>query len=139
MRHFPIRLFLVAFSLCATGSLSAQQTAMLQQGANGARPGKALDRANLDTTCAACTDFYTFANGGWLKRSAIPAAYPEWSAFFELHDKNEAVVHDVIEAAAKDAHAGKASACSNVYKIGAYYDACMDTVAIQKLGTKLIE
>jgi hypothetical protein len=24
----------------------------------------AIERANLDTTCAACTDFYTFANGG---------------------------------------------------------------------------
>ncbi|HEV8496538.1 MAG TPA: M13 family metallopeptidase [Gemmatimonadaceae bacterium] len=139
MRHLPIRLFLAALSLCATGSLSAQQAAMLQQGAISGKPGKALDRINLDTTCAACTDFYTFANGGWLKRSTIPAAYPEWSAFFELHDKNEAVVHDVIEASAKEAREGKAAPGSNVYKIGAYYDACMDTVAIEKLGTKPIE
>jgi len=48
-------------------------------------------------------------------------------------------VHDVIEASAKEAREGKASPGSNVYKIGAYYDACMDTVAIEKLGTKPIE
>src|SRR5437868_1738013 len=106
MRHIPTRFVLATIALFATASLSAQQTAMLQQGANGVKSGKAIDRVNLDTTCAACTDFYTFANGGWLKRSSIPAAYPEWSAFFELHDKNEAVVHDVIEASAKEAREG---------------------------------
>ena len=28
-----------------------------------------FDRANLDTTCAPCEDFYQFANGAWLKRA----------------------------------------------------------------------
>jgi putative endopeptidase len=129
---------LAGLALFATASLFAQQPTSRPQG-NMTATGKAIDRANLDTTCAACTDFYTFANGGWLKRNAIPPAYPEWSAFFELHDKNEAVVHDVIEASAADARAGKAAPGSNVYKIGAYYDACMDTVAIDKIGTKPIE
>jgi putative endopeptidase len=134
MRHSSIRL-LVVVAFCTAGAASAQQPTTRQQGATA----KALDRANLDTTCAACADFYTFANGGWLKHNTIPAAYAEWSAFYELHDKNEAVVHDVIEAAAKDARAGKAAPGSNVYKIGAYYDACMDTLTIEKLGTTPIQ
>ncbi|HVX41580.1 MAG TPA: M13 family metallopeptidase [Gemmatimonadaceae bacterium] len=134
MRHL-FRAFSLAGALVATsGLVSAQQPAPAQQGT--AR--KAIDPANLDTTCAACTDFYTFANGGWLKRNTIPAAYSEWSAFYELHDQNEAVVHDIIVAAANDLHAGKAAPGSNRFKIGAYYDACMDTVAIEKLGTQPI-
>src|SRR5215212_11807630 len=102
MRHSVNRFILAGYALCAAGLLTAQQPAGKQQGAMRTA-NKAIDRVNLDTTCVACGDFYSYANGGWLKKSAIPAAYPEWSAFYELPDKNEAVVHDVIEASAKEA------------------------------------
>ena len=61
---------------------------------------RGLDPANLDTTCAPCADFNQFANGGWLKRSTIPAAYSRWGSFNELADKNEAVLRQIVEAAA---------------------------------------
>src|SRR2546423_76667 len=35
-----------------------------------------LDPANLDTSCAPCQDFYRFANGGVLTRTALPPADP---------------------------------------------------------------
>ena len=57
---------------------------------------KPLDRANLDTTCRACDDFYQFANGGWLKRATIPAAYPEYGPFQQLSDQNEAVLPAIL-------------------------------------------
>ena len=57
------------------GALAARAAA--QQAAQQAAPqAKPLDRANLDTTCAPCADFYRYANGGWIRRASIPAAYP---------------------------------------------------------------
>jgi putative endopeptidase len=127
---------MAALALCAAGTLAPLSA---QQAKKAAPANHALDRANLDTTCAACSDFYTFANGTWLKKNTIPAAYPEWGAFYELNDKNEAVVHDLIAKPAKDVRSGKAKPGTNSYKIGAYFDACMDTVRMETLGTKPIE
>jgi putative endopeptidase len=129
MRHVSTRLAAAALALCASTAVSAQSTT----------PRKAIDRANLDTTCAACSDFFTFANGGWLKRNTIPAAYSSWGSFNELQDKNELVIRDVIDAAVKAVHAGSARPSSNVFKIGAYYESCVDTLAIDALGTKPID
>jgi putative endopeptidase len=93
-----------------------------------------LDRANLDTTCSACDDFYEFANGGWLSRAKIPAAYPEFGAFQELYDRNEATLHDILETSAKNVKSGQAKPGTGEWKVGAYYATCMDTAAIERRG-----
>jgi putative endopeptidase len=49
------------------------------------------------------------------------------------------IVHDIVEALAQDVRSGKATPGTNAYKVGAYYDACMDTLTIEALGTKPIE
>ena len=129
MKHS--RVSIAAFvALAWAGGLLAQRSVTANH---------AIDRVNLDTTCAPCSDFYTFANGGWLKRNTIPAAYGSWGSFNELQDKNEAVVHDVIDASVASMRKGGAPVGSNVYKVGAYYDACVDTLAIEALGTKPID
>ena len=99
----------------------------------------ALSLANLDTTCAACTDFYQFANGGWLKHTKIPAAYPSYGGFEEVYDRNNDVLHDILEKAAADAKAGTLKARSSTWKVGTYYGACMDTATIEKLGASPIK
>jgi putative endopeptidase len=93
--------------------------------------GRGIDPANLDTTCAACANFFQFANGGWLKRTTVPAAYASWGSFNELGDRNEAVLRRIIEAAAAKP---AAPAGSNDQKIGAYYRACMDSAAAERAG-----
>jgi putative endopeptidase len=94
----------------------------------------ALDRANLDTTCAACKDFFQFANGGWLKRTTIPAAYSSFGSFRELADRNEAQLHKILDIDAAAANAGKGTPTDAGWKVGAFYASCLDSTAIDKLG-----
>jgi putative endopeptidase len=96
--------------------------------AQSATPTHGLDRANIDTTCAACADFYEYANGGWLKRTEIPAAYSSFGTFREVADRGDVVLRSVLEDAAK----GSNDHATN--EAGIYYATCMDTVAIEKQG-----
>src|SRR5688572_32233826 len=56
---------------------------------------KPFDKTALDTTCAPCKDFFQFANGGWIARTEIPAAYASWGSFSELDDRNKTVLRAV--------------------------------------------
>src|SRR4051794_40202268 len=76
--------FLATLALCAATPALAQRTT---------RP---LDRANLDTTCAACSDFYKFANGNWLKHNTIPPDKTSLGSFGMLSDKNQEVVQRIV-------------------------------------------
>jgi len=114
----------LALSLLFAGSIRAQ--APLQT--------VPVDRANLDTTCAACDDFYEFANGGWLKRAKIPGDYPTYGAFDQLFDQNQAVLRNVLDTAVLRVKSGEYKPGTGQWKVGAFYQTCMDTVAIERLG-----
>jgi putative endopeptidase len=115
---------LVLAVLVAFGSTAA--------GAQSPAISRAIDRANMDTTCTACQDFYEYANGGWQSRATIPAAYAVWGSFQQLSDKNEAVVHEILDDAAKRAPTAKPG--SNLWKVGTFYGACMDSARVETLG-----
>ncbi|MDQ6828704.1 MAG: M13 family metallopeptidase, partial [Gemmatimonadota bacterium] len=100
---------------------------------------KPIDRVNLDTTCAACADFYSFANGGWSKRTQIPAAYSSFGSFTEVSDRNEALIKQVLDEDAAAVKSGKAKAGTNEWKVGTFYDACMDSTAIESAGIKPLQ
>ena len=93
--------------------------------------GHGYDRASLDPNTAACTDFYQYANGGWMAANPIPAAYPSWGVANMLVEKNRDVLHEILEAAAKNATAKKGS---NEQKVGDYYATCMDEAKIEAAG-----
>ncbi|HEY2476229.1 MAG TPA: M13 family metallopeptidase, partial [Candidatus Cybelea sp.] len=94
-----------------------------------------IDVANLDRSCKPCDDFFQFVNGGWIAKNPIPAAYPSWGNFNLLRDRNEAVLRQVAEAAAKS---GAASG-TNEQKVGDFYASCMNAAAIQAAGVVPIQ
>lgn len=88
-----------------------------------AQSSKPIDRANLDTTCAPCNDFFQFANGGWLKRNPVPAAYSRWGTFDELTERNEIALKQILDGAI----VGRTN-------IGNYYAACQDSITAESRG-----
>jgi putative endopeptidase len=98
-----------------------------------AQAGHGYDLASLDKNTAACTDFYQYANGGWLAANPIPPAYSSWGIANILNEKNRDVLHEILEAAAKNTNAKKGS---SEQKVGDYYATCMDETKIEAEGIK---
>ncbi len=94
-----------------------------------------FSNSDLDTTCKPCQDFIQFATGGWIKRNPIRPSYASWGQFNALQDKNQHVLRDILEAAAKERNAPPGS---NEKKIGDFYASCMDTKQIEVDGIKPI-
>src|SRR5215217_5085307 len=116
MRLSPRRLGAILLLLSASAARAQQQ----------ARP---LDPANMDSTCRACEDFYGFANGGWLKRTAIPAQYSAYGAFHQLNERNQDALRKVLDAAAADRSQPATTAKG---KVGAFYATCTDSAAADR-------
>src|SRR5215831_20885803 len=98
--------------------------------------GHGFDQANMDKKAAACTDFYQYANGGWLAANPIPAAYSSWGVANLLDERNKDVLHEILEAAAKNTNAPKGS---SEQKVGDYYATCMDEAKVEADGIKPLE
>src|SRR6185312_214333 len=85
---------------------------------------------DLDTTVKPADDFFSYANGGWLKKNPIPAAYASWGignvVVEELRDRLKKINEDALIA--------KAAKGSNTQKIGDFYFSGMDTVDIERGG-----
>jgi len=95
-----------------------------------------INPANLDKSCAPCKDFNQFANGGWMAKNPIPAAYPAWGVDNEVNERNREILHQILENAAKDTASPHGSIDQ---KIGDYYGTCMDTAKIDSQGLKPLQ
>jgi len=86
-----------------------------------------LELSAIDRAADPCTDFFQFACGSWLSAHPIPADRPRWGRFDELQQRNNDILHRVLEAAAT----GRDPASR---KVGDYYASCMDEAAIERKG-----
>ncbi|GAA3969459.1 M13 family metallopeptidase [Mucilaginibacter dorajii] len=85
---------------------------------------------NLDTSVSPGTDFFKYANGGWLKRNPIPAAYSSWGIGNVVSEE----LRDRLKKINEDALAANASKGTITQKIGDFYFTGLDTVNIEKRG-----
>jgi putative endopeptidase len=91
--------------------------------------------SNLDTTVNPADDFFSYANGGWLKRNPIPADESGWGLFQVIPDETLNRLRDINEDAVKNS----AAAGTPEQKIGDFWKAAMDSAAIEKAGVKPLQ
>jgi putative endopeptidase len=110
------------------------------QTASPGEPSKArlttLDVGAMDSGTAACTDFYQYANGGWLTAHPIPSDRPRWGTFDELFQRNQNDLREILERLAADRSSAEGS---EERKLGDFYASCMDEAAIETKGLSPIE
>jgi putative endopeptidase len=114
----------LALTFAVASSAAAQSYAVPMQ-------TKPLDPASLDRSVSACTDFYQFANGGWIKRNPVPAAYSRWGSFDELAENNQTNLLTILRAAAAG---GDKQANEDLRKLGVFYSSCMDSATSERAG-----
>src|SRR3954464_4725887 len=97
----------LALSVALASPVAAQNAVPMQS--------TPLDPANLDRSVSACTDFYQFANGGWVKRNPIPAAFSRWGSFDQLQEGNQSNLLTILRAASAN---GNTQADADIRKLG---------------------
>jgi putative endopeptidase len=123
VRHRIVVALVLALSVVAN-SVFAQ---------SGYQQTKPLDPANMDTAVPACTDFYRFANGGWVDKNPVPPAYSNWGSFSELAEHNNEILRTILEEASarKDAPRGTA-----LQLVGDFFSSGMDSAGADAEGSK---
>jgi putative endopeptidase len=108
----------------APGSRPAQEVSLADVG---------LEAGRLDRGADPCVDFYQLACGTWLKETAIPADQGSWGTFHEVFERNEKLLRESAEQAARDPGDDPAK-----QKLGAYYASCIDEAAVERAGTRAL-
>lgn len=90
-----------------------------------------LDPSAFDPSIPASQDFYLHVNQGWLEANPVPAEYPAWGAMFEVHVRNEKILHVLLLDAAEGP--GQPGTASRM--VGDYFTSGMDEGSIAENGT----
>ncbi|MEG3169350.1 M13-type metalloendopeptidase [Sphingomonas sp. LB3N6] len=83
-----------------------------------------FDMAGRDTSVTPGTDFFDYANGGWVKTTPIPADRSSYGMFHVLQDLSLERTRTILDAAAK----------TPGDKVGDFYSSFMDETAVNAKG-----
>ncbi|MDQ2720003.1 MAG: M13 family metallopeptidase [Bacteroidota bacterium] len=91
--------------------------------------------ANIDTATNPAQDYFSYANGKWIKDNPIPNEESSWGIANLVVNENLQRLRNISEQAAKD-NGAKGSASQ---KIGDFWTAAMDSAKIEQQGTKYLQ
>ncbi len=75
--------------------LSLVAAASLCLGAGRDTKTSGINVSYIDSQVKPCEDFFTYANGNWMKNARIPAEYPVWGMTRELRDRTWQVLKEI--------------------------------------------
>jgi putative endopeptidase len=87
---------------------------------------------NIDSTVKPGTDFFDYANGGWIKKNPIPGEQSSWGIGNLVIEENLLRLREISEKSV----AIKAEKGSSDQKIGDFWKLAMDTVKLEADGLK---
>lgn len=88
-----------------------------------------VDISAIDKSVVPGDDFYSYANGNWIKRTEIPADQSRWGSFNILNLEAQTRTRGLIENAIKASAPG-----SEARKVGDFYASFMDEAGIEAKG-----
>src|SRR4051794_12446010 len=94
-----------------------------------------LDLSAADRSTKPGADFFQYANGAYLARAVIPADRPVVSRRFEMTDRMEGQLHQLLQEVSRDV---AEQPTDNRGKAGAFYYAFMDEPTIERVGVAAI-
>ncbi len=93
-----------------------------------------IDSANMDLSVVPGDDFFSYANGTWIKNTPIPASEVWWGTAKISENDNFKKIKAMLEEAASSSPSDKMEKM-----VGDMYKSGMDTAAIDKLGINPIK
>ena len=83
-----------------------------------------FDTAGMDTTVAPGDNFFDYANGGWLKATAIPSDKADYGMFTVLDDLSKLRTQEIL----------KAELTNPASRIGSAYASYLDLATVEAKG-----
>jgi len=122
-----IRVSLIALLLTSCSRPQAQPAA--------SAPKEDFLKQNIDISVNPGDDFFTYANGGWLKRNPIPASESAWGIANVVRDE----LYDQLQKINETSAQKKAATGTDEQKIGDFWTTAMDEAKADQLGLRPLQ